>query len=178
MMQPNEQETPRMSKYLLICLIFPVSIPATSHEKLNEVLNYHQINERIGTGGQPTPDQFKTIRKAGYQTIINLAMPDSPNALSNEGATITQLGMTYIHIPVPWKSPSVSDLKQFLGFMKALESQKVFVHCAANYRASAFTNRYLRLMTDATKEESMTPILKKWLPEMDNGWKAILNFQG
>ena len=167
-----------MLKYLLICLILPATIQATEHEKLSGVLNYHQINERIGTGGQPTPEQFKTIQEAGFQAVINLAMPDSLNALSNQGAIITALGMTYIHIPVPWQSPSLSDLKKFLGFMKGLESQKVFVHCAANYRASAFTNRYLRLMTDATEEDSVTPILKQWLPEMDNGWKAILNFQG
>ena len=169
-----------MLKYLLICLLLllPVAMQANENEKLNAVLNYHQISERIGTGGQPTPDQFKAIEEAGFQTVINLAMPDSPNALSNEGAIITELGMTYIHIPVPWQSPSLNDLRKFLGFMKALKSQKVFVHCAANYRASAFTNRYLRLMTTATEEESTTPILEQWLPQMDDNWRAILDYQG
>ena len=166
-----------MLKYLLICLLLPVAIQAKENEKLNTVLNYYQISERIGTGGQPTSEQFTAIQEAGFQTVINLAMPDSPNALTNEGAIITALGMTYIHIPVPWQSPSLNDLKKFLAFMKALESQKVFVHCAANYRASAFTNRYLRLMTTATEEESMTPILEEWLPQMDSNWKAILDYQ-
>ena len=167
-----------MLKYLLICLLLPVAIQANENEKLNTVLNYYQISERIGTGGQPTSEQFTAIQGAGFQTVINLAMPDSPNALTNEGAIITALGMTYIHIPVPWQSPSLNDLKKFLAFMKALESQKVFVHCAANYRASAFTNRYLRLMTPATEEESMTPILEQWLPQMDTNWKAILDYRG
>ena len=169
-----------MLKYLLICLLLllPFAMQANENQKLNAVLNYHQISESIGTGGQPTPDQFKAIEEAGFQTVINLAMPDSPNALSNEGAIITELGMTYIHIPVPWQSPSLNDLRKFLAFMKALESQKVFVHCAANYRASAFTNRYLRLMTTATEEESTTPILEQWLPQMDDNWRAILDYQG
>ena len=167
-----------MLKYLLICLLLPVAIQANENEKLNTVLNYYQISERIGTGGQPTSEQFTAIQEAGFQTVINLAMPDSPNALTNEGAIITALGMTYIHIPVPWQSPSLNDLKKFLAFMRALESQKVFVHCAANYRASAFTNRYLRLMTTTTEEESMTPILEQWLPQMDTNWKAILDYQG
>ena len=48
-------------------------------------------------------------------------MPDSPNALSNEGAIITELGMSYIIIPVGWKNPSLDDLRKFLGFLKALE---------------------------------------------------------
>ena len=52
-----------MLKYLLICLflLLPVAIKANENEKLNAVLNYHQISERIGTSGQPTLDQFKDI---------------------------------------------------------------------------------------------------------------------
>ena len=73
-----------MLKYLLICLLLPVAMQANENQKLNAVLNYHQISDRIGTGGQPTPDQFKAIEEAGFETVINLAMPDSPNALSNE----------------------------------------------------------------------------------------------
>ena len=32
--------------------------------------------------------------------------------------------------------------------------------------------------TAATEEESMTPILEQWLPQMDTNWKAILDYQG
>ena len=54
-----------MLKYLLICLLLPVAMQANENQKLNAVLNYHQISERIGTSGQPTPDQFKEINEAG-----------------------------------------------------------------------------------------------------------------
>ena len=50
----NKEEASRMLKYLLICLLLllPVAMQANENEKLNAVLNYHQISERIGTGGQ------------------------------------------------------------------------------------------------------------------------------
>ena len=73
-----------MLKYLLIYLLLPVAMQANENRKLNAVLNYHQISERIGTGGQPTPDQFKAIEEAGFQTVINpvsythLTLPTTP----------------------------------------------------------------------------------------------------
>ena len=63
-----------MLKYLLICLLLPVAIQANENEKLNTVLNYYQISERIGTGGQPTSEQFTAIQEAGFQTVINLSL--------------------------------------------------------------------------------------------------------
>ena len=33
-------------------------------------------------------------------------------------------------------------------------------------------------MTAATEEESTTPILEQWLPQMDDNWRAILDYQG
>ena len=167
-----------MLKYLILLLVVPLTVTSEENTRINEILNFYQITDTIGTGGQPTPDQFTSIRDAGFTSVINLAMPDSPNALVNEGEIVTKLGMTYIHIPVPWQSPSIQDLERFLGFMEILQKQKIFVHCAANYRASAFTNRHLRLNQNLPEEKATSPILKQWLPEMDEKWKKIIDYKG
>ncbi len=167
-----------MLKYLILLLVVPLTGTSEENTRINEILNFYQITDTIGTGGQPTPDQFTSIRDAGFTSVINLAMPDSPNALVNEGEIVTKLGMTYIHIPVPWQSPSIQDLERFLGFMEILQKQKIFVHCAANYRASAFTNRHLRLNQNLPEEKATSPILKQWLPEMDEKWKKIVDYKG
>ena len=167
-----------MLKYLIFLLVVPLTVTSEENTRINEILNFYQITDTIGTGGQPTPDQFTSIRDAGFTSVINLAMPDSPNALVNEGEIVTKLGMTYIHIPVPWQSPSIQDLERFLGFMEILQKQKIFVHCAANYRASAFTNRHLRLNQNLPEEKATSPILKRWLPEMDEKWKKIIDYKG
>lgn len=167
-----------MLKYLILLLVVPLTVTSEENTRINEILNFYQITDTIGTGGQPTPDQFTSIRDAGFTSVINLAMPDSPNALVNEGEIVTKLGMTYIHIPVPWQSPSIQDLERFLGFMEILQKQKIFVHCAANYRASAFTNRHLRLNQNLPEEKATSPILRQWLPEMDEKWKKIVDYKG
>ena len=165
-----------MLKYFIFLLLVPLTAPATEKSSLTDILNFYQITETIGTGGQPTKEQFTSIREAGFTSVVNLAMTDSPNALADEGEIVAGLGMTYLHIPVPWQSPSTEDLQQFIGLMQTLEKHKVFVHCAANYRASAFTNRYLRLIRNLTQEESTSPILRQWLPEMDQNWKKIIEY--
>ena len=167
-----------MFKYFILVMFFPLTAISEENTRIDDILNFYQITETIGTGGQPKPDQFISIRDAGFTSVINLAMPDSPNALINEGEIVTKLGMTYIHIPVPWQSPSIQDLERFMGFMETLEKQKIFVHCAANYRASAFTNRHLRLNDNLSEEKATSPILRQWLPEMDENWKKIINYKG
>ena len=60
-------------------------------------------------------EQFKDIQAAGFDVVVNLAMPDSDNALTNEGAVVSENGMTYVHIPVPWDAPDANHIAQFLG---------------------------------------------------------------
>ena len=63
------------------------------------ILNHFQVTDDIASSGQPTVEQFDEIASGGYDTIINLAMPDHENSIANEGSLVTSLGMTYIHIP-------------------------------------------------------------------------------
>jgi protein tyrosine phosphatase (PTP) superfamily phosphohydrolase (DUF442 family) len=78
---------------------------------LLEIDDFRAIGEQLGTAGQPTESQFRTVREAGFETIINLALPTSGNALGNEGSVVTGLGMTYVHIPVDFKAPTSQDFR-------------------------------------------------------------------
>ncbi|MFP6853638.1 MAG: hypothetical protein VB939_10550, partial [Pseudomonadales bacterium] len=88
---------------------------AVEEDKLETILNFHLITNTIGTAGQPTKTQFEDIKNANFSVVVNLAMPDSPNALPDEGMVVSSLDITYIHIPVPWDAPSVSHVKKFFG---------------------------------------------------------------
>ena len=145
-------------------------------EPIESIQNYFPLPLSIGTSGQPTTEQFKDIQAAGFDVVVNLAMPDSDNALTNEGALVSENGMTYVHIPVPWDAPDANHLAQFFGAMDAILAQdkKVWVHCAANYRASAFTYKYLTMSQGLSEPESTTPLLTKWLPYMDKAWQGIM----
>lgn len=143
---------------------------------MDSLLNFHQSTETIGTSGQPSADQFREIASIGYQAVVNLAMPDSDDALENEGSLVTSEGMAYFHIPVPFDDPQPAHLKTFFGVMDALEGQKVLVHCQVNARVSAFMHQYLTLTKGKTSEEASSPLLGKWRPRMDDVWKRVLSW--
>ena len=149
---------------------------ATDDENLATILNFHPITETIGTAGQPTRAQFDDVKNANFSVVVNLAMHDSTNALADEADIVRSLNMAYIHIPVLWQAPSPADVKKFFAVMDAAErnGDNVFVHCAANYRASAFTYKYLTLRKGVSSEEAMSPLLRRWLPEMDDNWRLIM----
>src|SRR5882724_12080669 len=112
---------------------------------LSDIYNFRAIGDRLGTAGQPTVGQFGLVREAGFEAIINLALPTSDNALANEGSVVTGLGMSYVHIPVDFKTPKSQDFRAFCRVMEAFEDRPVFVHCAANMRVSAFVFLYRAL---------------------------------
>jgi protein tyrosine phosphatase (PTP) superfamily phosphohydrolase (DUF442 family) len=141
---------------------------------LAEILNYVQLTPRVGTSGQPTPEQLREVAAAGYQAVINLALPTSDNALADEAGHVTRLRLAYFHLPVRFDAPQVSELRTFVAVMRALEDRPVWVHCAMNLRVSAFMYHYLRHDLGVPEAEARSPMLAKWEPRMDGVWRKFL----
>ncbi|MEE9445953.1 MAG: protein tyrosine phosphatase family protein [Cocleimonas sp.] len=138
---------------------------------VDDILNYIKISEKISTSGQPSPLKFQAIANSGFTTVINLAMPDSDDALPDEGGLVTEAGMNYFHIPVPFDAPNRQHLSLFLKLMKSVDGEKVWVHCALNMRVSAFMQHYQRGVLKRTKAE-MVPLIESWEPE--EVWRDFL----
>jgi protein tyrosine phosphatase (PTP) superfamily phosphohydrolase (DUF442 family) len=138
---------------------------------LDIILNTIKITENIATSGQPSPIQFQHIADAGYQHVINLAMPDSTNALPDEGGFVSEAGMNYFHIPVPFEAPTREHLELFLKLMNSLEGDKIWVHCALNWRVSAFMQHYQKSTLKLAANKCI-PILESWNP--DEIWQDFL----
>jgi len=136
-----------------------------------KILNYLKITEDISTSGQPAPDQFKVISDAGFSSVINLAMLDSTNALPDEGGFVVEQGMNYFHIPVPFDAPTVKHLDLFLKLIDVLTGEKIWVHCALNWRVSAFMHHYQASILQLP-EGKCIPMLKSWEP--NTIWKEFL----
>ena len=58
---------------------------------MEDIINFYQITENVGTGGQPTIRQLAEIAEANYSAIVNLAMYDSDNAIPEEGDIVSSL---------------------------------------------------------------------------------------
>lgn len=131
---------------------------------VSEITNFIQASKHIASSGQPDEHDFTSIASAGYQAVINLSMPNSENAIPEEGNIVTALQMLYLHIPVPFDAPDKKHLQDFINVMGALSKQKVWIHCVVNYRVSAFLYQYWRIVNKANPEEARKVMLPSWEP--------------
>lgn len=115
---------------------------------LSEIYNYRAVDHTLSTSGQPTVEQLASIAAAGYGIIINLALHNDPRySLPDEQGSVDSLGLVYVHIPVQFAAPTETDLLAFFAAMEAYEGEKIWIHCAANIRVTAFLGlfRVIRL---------------------------------
>lgn len=112
-------------------------------DPLNDIYNYRAAAADLATSGQPTQQQLAAIAAAGYSVVINLALHDDPRySLPDETGCVKSLGMEYVHIPVQFAAPTDDDLRAFMDAMDRHGGDKIWVHCAANMRVTAFLGLY------------------------------------
>ena len=142
------------------------------NDNIADISNFLQLSvrvasalpNRIATAGQPTIEQYPAIAAAGYQVVINLALTDSPSALVDECTIARNLGLEYIQIPVVWTEPTLADFQTFMNIMDKYSVQKVFVHCAANKRVSAFLYLYRQIVEGIDEVTARRDLVKIWIP--------------
>ncbi len=134
-------------------------------EKLHTINNFIAVSDTMATAGQPTAEQFALIAAAGFQAVINLAIPDSDDALEDEARIVQSLNMDYVHIPVAWEAPSIADIEQFFAALDNHQGQKIFVHCAANKRTAVFVFLYRVMKVQQPCKEAFPDVMKIWTPD-------------
>ena len=128
------------------------------------IINFVQLSENIASSGQPSVADFTQIANLDYKTIINLALVTSDNAIVNEGDIVTELGMSYVHIPILWQKPMFEQFQLFATIMQQQNSYKVWVHCALNMRVSAFLYLYSKLHLNIAEKTALQKLNKVWQP--------------
>ncbi len=106
------------------------------------IYNYRKVDDQTITGGQPTEEQLRAAASEGVVTVINLATFTPGHSLEDEAGLVRALGMMYIHLPVDWEHPTARDFEEFEQIMRQLPPGKTLIHCAANYRVTAFYSLY------------------------------------
>jgi uncharacterized protein (TIGR01244 family) len=109
---------------------------------VQEIYNYRNVDEQVATAGQPTEDQLREAAREGFQTVINLATLDDRGTLPDEAGLVRSLGLAYYHIPVVWTNPTQDDFAAFEQAMAESEGCRTLIHCAANFRVTAFYSLY------------------------------------
>lgn len=145
----------------------------TAPAPLETVRNFQIVDETLSSAGQIAYDQIPLLAEEGYEVVVNLAIADERRN-GQEGFLVAQNGLTYVHIPVDWERPELEDVEMFFDVMQANEGRKVFVHCFANMRASAFVYMYRTLVEGVPDAEARATMNEVWDPDELDQWSSLI----
>jgi tyrosine-protein phosphatase SIW14 len=104
------------------------SFPVAAQTNVDGVPNFHQINEQVYRGAQPTAVGFQSLAKLGVKTVIDLREGGSRSV--EEQKEVEAAGMRYISIPFAGMStPSAANVTKVLALFNDSSNGPVFVHC-------------------------------------------------
>ena len=141
----------------------------------NEIYNFLQVSDAVYSSGMPTVDQMHEAPGDGVQVVINLTPNDAPEALAGEADLVKSLGMEYIHIPVRWSTPTRQGLDLFIEAMDRLGEKKIWIHCEANFRATAFVTMYRILRQGWAEEDAFKAMHDVWDEDSYPVWKSFID---
>jgi protein tyrosine phosphatase (PTP) superfamily phosphohydrolase (DUF442 family)/predicted kinase len=150
------------------------TVDAILETTFQDIVNFRRLSDHLITGGQPTEAQLALAAAAGAEVVINLGRLDPAYALSDERGTVGALGLIYEHIPVVWAEPTAADLDAFFAAMERYAGRRLFVHCAANYRASAFNMLYRVLRLGWRIEDARPDMDVIWDPAEYPQWQTFI----
>jgi len=141
---------------------------------IEDSYNFRRISERLTTSGLVSVGQLRGLHDEGYDAVINL-LPDShERAVTDEARIVRDQGLDYVYIPVDFEAPTHADLEAFTHALTARVGQKIHIHCAANYRVSAFYSLYARQNGLCTENEAKELVHDVWNPAEYPAWMAFI----
>ena len=129
---------------------------------IEDTFNFRRISDRVTTSGLVNAEQLATLGSEGYQAVINLLPDTYEHAVHEEPDIVHEQGLDYVYIPVDFAAPSHDDFVAFSDAMRAHADDKVHVHCAANYRVSAFYGLYAQSQGLCTEAEADALVQGLW----------------
>lgn len=160
---------------LILPLLAPEVMVAQSDgpPPLEAIRNFQQVSETLASAGQIGYEQIPLLKEEGYDVVVNLAVADEERN-GREGFLVAEAGLTYVHIPVDWNAPTLEDVQVFFDVMEANEGRKVFVHCFANMRASAFVYMYRTLVEGVPEADARITMDQVWDPWELEQWGDLI----
>jgi protein tyrosine phosphatase (PTP) superfamily phosphohydrolase (DUF442 family) len=142
--------------------------------KIDASYNFKRINDQVTTSGVVGDQRLSALKSQGYTTVINLLPDNNDHAVQGEGAIVESQGLDYRYIPVEWSAPTRTDFAAFEQAMDAVAGQTVHVHCAANWRVSAFYGLYAERKGWWTRAQADAHIGALWNPAEYPAWQALI----
>ena len=108
-----------------------------------QIACWQRLGPKVTTSGRLRQEDIAALDELGVRHVVNLALDDSPGALTGEAELLAARGIRYTHIPVPFGAPEEAHFEAFREAL-ATDDGPVHVHCIMNWRVSAFFYRLNR----------------------------------
>lgn len=141
---------------------------------VKDIFNYRAVNASLSTSGIASEEQLASLGSEGFKAVINLLPDDSEYAIKGEKEIVEAQGIDYRYIPVDFSAPNENDFAQFTTYINEVKGKKTLLHCAANYRVSAFYALYAvqnEMWTDEQAEEFVGSV---WNPNDYPAWPEFI----
>ena len=141
------------------------------------VSNFHQVNDHVYRGAQPTEEGWKSLAQLGVKTIIDLRR-QGEHPIEAEGRAAAAAGMRYINVPMQGiAAPSDEQVAKVLQLLDS--SEPVFVHCKLGKDRTGTVIACYRIKHDGWQNEKALQEAKSYgLHSFELGMKRyVLAFQ-
>lgn len=94
------------------------------------IRNFHQVNDHVYRGAQPSEQGFQALAQMGVQTVVDLRRDgeNHEHFLEDEARLVEAAGMRYVSVPMQGVvAPSNEQIARVLAVLNS--GERVFVHC-------------------------------------------------
>lgn len=141
---------------------------------IEDSYNFRRVDDDITTSGAVRRRDLAGLAADGYTLVINLLPDESEYALAGERDIVKAQGVRYVHIPVDFEQPTAADFERFTAALDAAAGQRVHIHCAANFRVSAFYARYAVNSSRWSEAEARAFVADLWDPDAHPAWSRFM----
>ena len=115
--------------------------------KDKDLPNFHQINENLYRGGQPTAEGIKQLATLGIKTIINFR--DMRETVRREKELAEANGLRFINLHLSnWFASNDEEIHAIIEIIRNPELQPVFIHCKRGADRTGTIVAVYRMMFD------------------------------
>lgn len=114
--------------YLLCFAVCPLMALPAAPLQLPGVDNFHQVDQNVYRGAQPSDEGLRNLAQMGIRTIVDLRHGE--NHADSEEAAAKALGLNYVNVPMEGRdAPTDEEISRLLAVLNGAERGPVFVHC-------------------------------------------------
>ena len=141
---------------------------------VERAFNFRVVDARVTTSGLVPRYALAELRADGIDAVVDLLPATVDHAVAGEDEIVRGQGIDYVAIPVDFDAPTHDDFAAFVRTMDGHAGRRVHVHCAANYRVSAFYALYAERSGDWTREQADAFVADLWSPAEHPPWAEFM----